>query len=192
MQFRDLVSRSRSCRRFEGGAPVGEEAVGNLVEIATCLPSARNLQPLRYIALTEMAECAGLFPLLQWTGYLEDWPGPEEGERPTAYLVMLNDLSIAADSSCDCGIAAGAILLGATAAGFGGCIVGSVQKGAVRELLRIPDQYAVQMVIALGRPAETIVIDRIGEGEGTGYYRDRNDIHHVPKREAADVLLRFH
>jgi len=192
MQFRDLVSRSRSCRRFDAEVPVGEEAVGNLVEIACCLPSARNLQPLRYIALTARAECDALFPLLGWAGYLEEWPGPEEGERPTAYLVMLNDTSIAEDSSCDSGIAAGAILLGATAAGYGGCIVGSVQKDALRRQLRIPRQYEILMVIALGKPAETIVIDRIGEGESIRYYRDRNDIHHVPKREAADLLLRFH
>jgi len=192
LKFRDLVIRCRSCRRFDGGAPVDKEAVGNLVTIASCLPSVRNLQPLRYIALTERAECEAIFPLLGWAGYLEEWPGPQEGERPTAYLVMLNDTSIAADSSCDSGIAAGAILLGATAAGYGGCIVGSVQKDSLRQQLCIPAQYQILMVIALGQPAETIVIDKIGEGESIRYYRDHNDIHHVPKREAADVLLRFH
>ena len=89
MHFRDLVTKSRSCRRFDSGVPVTEEAVRDLVELACYVPSAKNLQPLKYISLTEPVTVTALFPSLSWAGYLADWPGPIEGERPTAYIVML-------------------------------------------------------------------------------------------------------
>ena len=44
-------------------------------------------------------------------------------------------------------------------------------------------------IIALGKPAEEIVIKEIENGESTKYYRDENDIHYVPKRKLKDILI---
>ena len=192
MHFRDLVTKCRSYRRFDSGVPVTEDAVQDLVELACYVPSAKNLQPLKFISVTEPALVASLFPSLSWAGYLADWSGPMEGERPTAYLVMLGDQSISTEFGCDSGIAAQTILLGATASGIGGCILASLDRQKIRELLMIPDTYAILMVIALGKPVETIVIDQILENDSVRYYRDAYGIHHVPKRILADVLLKFH
>ena len=192
MQFRDLVTKCRSYRRFDSGVPVTEDALRDLVELACYVPSAKNLQPLKYLAICEPAIVSVLFPLLTWAGYLSDWPGPVEGERPTAYIVMLGDHSISTEFACDSGIAAETLLLGATASGFGGCIVASLDRQSIRELLRIPDRFSILMVIALGKPVETVVIDQMSEGDSVRYFRDVHDIHHVPKRMLDDVLLKFH
>jgi len=89
MKFRELVMTSRSYRRFDGNYPVTEDTVRELVELACYVPSARNLQPLKYIAVCEPATVAALYPSLFWAGYLADWPGPVEGERPPAFIVIL-------------------------------------------------------------------------------------------------------
>ncbi len=192
MRFRELVTKCRSYRRFDGKSPVTEEALRELIELACYVPSAKNLQPLRYITVCESAKIAALFPCLSWAGYLAEWPGPKEGERPQACIVMLGDLAISDDFACDSGIAAQTILLGAVASGLGGCILGAVDRTKIRELFRIPETFTILMVIALGKPAETVVIDQMDENDSIRYFRDANGIHHVPKRVVDDVLLKFY
>ena len=191
MLFRELVTKCRSYRRFDGTVPVTEDAVRELVELACYVPSARNLQPLRYIAVCKPSLVAALYPCLSWAGYLSDWSGPAEGERPQACIVMLGDSLAGGDFACDSGIAAQTILLGATASGFGGCILGSLDRKKTRELLNIPERFSIVMAIALGKPAETVVIDQMGDDDSVRYFRDASGIHHVPKRVVDDVLLNF-
>ena len=105
---------------------------------------------------------------------------------------MLGDQSIATEFGCDSGIAAQTVLLGATASGIGGCIVASLDRQKIRELLKIPDTYSILMVIALGKPVETVVIDQMSGNDSVRYFRDAHGIHHVPKRMLDDVLLKFH
>ncbi len=192
MHFRELVMRCRSYRRFNESFPVAEDTLRDLVELACYIPSAKNLQPLKYILLSEPEVVAALFPLLSWAGYLPDWPGPAEGERPRGYIVMLGDLRVSSEFACDSGIAAQTILLGATASALGGCIIASLQKERIRELLKIPEIFSLLMVIALGKPVETVVIDQMAENGSVHYFRDSNAIHHVPKRVVDDLILKFH
>ena len=142
MHFRDLVTKCRSYRRFDNRVPVTEETLRDLVELACYIPSAKNLQPLKYIAVSEPATVNALFPSLSWAGYLADWSGPAERERPAAYIVILGDQSISTEFGCDSGIAAQTLLLGATASGLGGCIVASLDRKTIRDLLdHISQQY---------------------------------------------------
>lgn len=189
MHFRELVTKCRSYRRFDPSFAVSEETLQELVELACYVPSAKNLQPLKFITVVEPAVVEALYPCLSWAGYLADWPGPVEGERPRAYIVILGDQLIGTEFSCDSGIAAQTILLGATASGLGGCIIGSIERKKARELLKIPERFSLLMVIALGKPVETVVIDQMTDGDSVRYFRDVNGIHHVPKRVVADVLL---
>jgi len=192
MNFRELVMTCRSYRRFDGNYPVTEDTVRELVELACYVPSARNLQPLKYISVCDPLTVDALYPSLAWAGYLADWPGPVEGERPPAFIVMLGDLEISKDFGCDSGIAAQTILLGATSMGLGGCIIGAFQREKIRELLKIPETFSPLMVIAIGKPVETVVIDQMGNNDSVRYFRDANGIHHVPKRVVEDILLKFH
>ncbi|TCD47626.1 nitroreductase family protein [Chlorobium sp. N1] len=190
-RFRDLVLRSRSIRRFDESAGVTGETLRDLAELACYVPSPRNLQPLKFLAVSDPERCKALFPMLGWAGYLPDWPGPEPGERPRGYIVMLGDTSISRDFACDSGIAAEAIMLGASSMGLGGCIIGSLERDGLRRLLRIPGRYELLLVLAIGRPAETVVVDEMDEADPVRYWRDPNGIHHVPKRRAGDIMADF-
>ncbi len=186
----DLVSRTRTVRRFDESQPVAPGTLRDLVELARLSASASNLQPLKYVLSSDPATNARIFPALGWAGYLQGWDGPAEGERPAAYIVILLDTAISKSTDCDHGIAAQTIMLGATECGLGGCIIGSVQRGLLREVLAIPERYAIKLVLALGRPAEDVVIEPVGADGDIRYWRDEAGVHHVPKRALDELILR--
>jgi len=189
VMIRDLVRKNRSYRRFYQEVAVELQTLRELVDLARLSASAANMQPLKYILSCEPQKNALIFPHLAWAGYLKDWPGPCEGERPAAYIIILGDTQISQSFGCDHGIAAQSILLGATEKGLGGCIIGTVQKQELRKDLDIPSRYEILLVVALGKPREMVVIEIIGSGEDIKYWRDSEGLHHVPKRALDDIIL---
>lgn len=186
--IRDLILRNRSYRRFDQAQRISTAQLRNWVELARFSASGRNAQPLKYILISGESQCAGVFPLTTWAGYLKDWGGPAEGERPVAYIIQLHDTTIAPNYFCDDGIAAQSILLGAVEEGFGGCIIASVNKPKLRELLQIGSQFEIIQLIALGKPVEKVVLEELTSGD-TKYWRDGHGVHHVPKRPLDELII---
>ncbi len=189
MDIRDLVLKTRSYRRFQEEVDVAPATLRQLVDLARLTASARNLQPLKYFLSHERQQNARIFPHLAWAGYLKDWPGPVPGQRPAAYIVILGDTEISQACDIDCGIAAQTILLGATAVGLGGCLIGSVQREMLQLELGIPAACQILLVVALGKPAEQVVIVPVGPGGDIAYWRDEDGVHRVPKRALSDIIL---
>jgi nitroreductase len=185
----DLVHQNRSCRRFYQDQPVSRETLLGLVNLARLSASAANLQPLKYALSWEPEKNAAIFATLAWAGYLKDWPGPVEGERPSAYLVILGDRDIAGGFGCDHGIAAQSILLGAREKGLGGCMIGSIKRDQLRQILGLSERYEILLVIALGRPKEEVVLTEVGPDGNIKYWRDEKGVHHVPKRRLDDIII---
>lgn len=189
MTLKELVLKNRSYRRFWQNERITPALLREWVDLARYSASARNTQSMKYILSTEENFNAQIFGQLGWAGYFPDWNGPEEGERPSAYIVLLNDTAISGNYFCDDGIASQSILLGATEAGFGGCIIHAVNRTRLRELLNLPEQFEIIQVLALGKPKEVVVLDEAKEGE-IKYWRDENQVHHVPKRKLGEIILR--
>ena len=189
MMVHDLILANRSYRRFEASS-IDTETLRELVDCARLSPSAANRQPLKYILVNDPKTRRRVFPHLAWAGYLREWPGPGEGERPAAYIIILLDTEVTEKPGCDHGIAAQSILLGAVERGLGGCIIGSIRRDGLREDVRIPGRYEILLVIALGVPAETVVIETVGEDGCIEYWRDDAGVHHVPKRSLEDIIIR--
>ena len=189
--LRELVEKNRSYRRFDESFKVSLETLRELVELARLSASAANLQPLRYILSSDREKNALIFPNLSWAGYLKDWDGPCEGERPSAYIIILGDNEIAQSFGCNHGIAAQSILLGAVERRLGGCMVGSIDREKLCSSLKIPERYEILLVIALGKVVENVVIDEAGPDGNIKYWRDEESIHHVPKRALDDIILYF-
>lgn len=187
--FRELVLANRSYRRFHQSETIAAETLKSLVDLARCTPSAGNLQPLKYVISCAPERNSAVFSTLAWAGYLTDWVGPEEGERPSAYIVVVCDTRIAKSFGCDHGIAAQTILLGATEMGLGGCIFGAIDRDRLRRELAIDDHFEILLVIALGKPIEEVVLEDVGSGGSIKYYRDDASVHHVPKRKLDDIIL---
>ena len=189
--FKNLIAKNRSYRRFHGDVNITKETLLTLVDYARLSASGANKQPLRYIVSCEKKVNDTIYPTLGWAGYLQDWSGPEEGERPSAYIIMLQDKDNKMIGGADHGIAAQSILLGAVDCSLGGCIIGNIKREALSAALAIPDQYEILLVIAIGKPKEEVVINEINAGEDIKYWRDESQVHHVPKYKLADLVLNY-
>jgi nitroreductase len=187
--LKDLVLKNRSYRRFYQEVTIELETLRELVDLARLSASAMNLQPLKYVLSCEPEKNALIFSHLGWAGYLKDWPGPAEGERPSAYIIVLGDTEISRSFGCDHGIAAQSILLGATEKGLGGCMVATVKRQELSQALGIASRYEILLVIALGKPGETVVIDKVEPNGDAKYWRDSQGVHHVPKRALDDIII---
>ena len=187
--FRELVEKNRSYRRFRQTPAVTRADLEDLVDTARIAASGGNLQPLSYFLSADEKSNASIFGLLRWAGYLTDWDGPVEGERPTGYIVILRNNEVTTNFIIDHGIAAEVIRLAAAEKGWGSCIMGSLDRQKMRESLGIPTAFEILLVIAVGTPGETIRLEKIDEDGNIKYWRDEKQVMHVPKRALKDVII---
>jgi len=191
MNFHSLVKKTRSCRRFLQQPTITIDVLEYLVDLSRISASAANLQPLKYILSCHPEKNAAIFDCLGWAGFLKDWAGPKQDERPTGYIIMLGDKTITKNFEIDTGIAAQTIMLGACDKGFSGCMIANIHHLKLADALKIEDHYAILLVLALGAPKETVVIDPINAEGNFRYFRDENGIHHVPKRSSEEIIVRI-
>ncbi|MDD2469018.1 MAG: nitroreductase family protein [Desulfobulbus sp.] len=189
----DVVRKTRTVRRFQEEKAIDVELLRDLIDLARLGGSARNAQALKYMLITDKPLRDQLFPLLAWAGYLPHWPGPKAGERPSAYVLCLLDTSLQkgpdTEAHFDLGIASQNLLLGAAEQGVFGCRIGAFSPAKVQELLKLSARYKTLLVVALGYPAEEVVLEEMEADGDIRYWHDEQGVHHVPKRRLADVLL---
>ena len=190
MSMKELVSQCRSYRRFYEEERIEESVLKELADLARMTASTANSQALVYRLVFEQEECRKLFPCIAWAGALPDWSGPEEGERPSAYMVICCDQTLGKNKMWDDGIAAQTIMLGAAEKGLGGCMIASFQRKEAAQILGIDlERYSLDLILALGKPKEKVVVVPLEKDGDVRYYRDENQVHYVPKRKLEDILL---
>ena len=190
MNLQELILKTRSFRRFDESYQVDSKTLESIIDLARLSPSGANKQPLKFLYYNTAKDCEKIFPFLAWAGYLTEWPGPEKGERPTSYIIILGDKSISEIFGVDHGIAAHSILLGATDVGLGGCIIGSIKRQELSDELSVPDNFDILLVLALGKPVENVIIEDIKDAD-VKYWRDENKNHHVPKRSLKELIIKL-
>ncbi len=188
--LKQLVENCRSYRRFYQEERVSEDRLKELVDLARLTASTANSQALKYRLVFTPEECSQVFPAIAWAGALPDWPGPAEGERPAAYILICCDQALGKNKLWDEGIAAQTILLGAVEQGLGGCMIGSFMRSQVAGVLGIDEErYHPSLLLAIGKPKEVVKLVPVKEDGDVRYYRDENQVHYVPKRELGELLL---
>ena len=188
--LKDLVYQNRSYRAFDEARPITEGDMRALIELARHVPCGMNKQPLRYRIVADATELAKMYANTRYAAALSV-KLPPEGQKPTGFIAIFRDSEAGSPEGLalkDCGIAAQTILLGATEMGFGGCMLGSFDPARLSADLNIPARYQPLLVIALGTPAEKVVLED-ADGDRITYYRDAENVHHVPKRKLEDILL---
>jgi nitroreductase len=187
--LKDLVTRNRSFRRFDQAQSITRNQLLDWIDLARLSASGANLQPLKYWISNDDEINALIFPTLGWAGYLKDWDGPVEGEKPAAYIIILGDLDISKNFGIDHGIAAQSILLGAVEAGYGGCMLASIKRDQLKEALQLDTRYEILLVLALGKPDESVTLTAVPEDGSIKYWRDAQGRHFVPKRALDEIIL---
>ena len=188
----ELVKANRSCRRFYEDHQVELKTLEDLVDLARLSASGGNLQPLKYILACRPEVNADIFSCLAWAGYLKDWPGPDPGERPSGYIVILGDTTISKEFGVDHGIAGQSMLLGAREKGLACCMIATINRKDLRPMLNIESHLKILLVLAIGKPKEEVVIEAVGPDGSIIYWRDAEAVHHLPKRALADIIVASH
>lgn len=190
--FKDLVKASRSYRGYDESRRVTREELLEMVDCARYAASSVNRQPLQYYLAWEKEDVDRIFAMTKWARGLPDLKLPHDGMAPTGFIVICMNLnwgeSIARFQK-DIGIVAQTMLLSAVEMGLGGCMIGNFNAGEVKETLNLADHLAPVLIVAIGKPAEEIVITEVGPDESVDYYRDENDVHYVPKRRLEDIVI---
>ncbi|MCQ4672032.1 nitroreductase family protein [Lactonifactor longoviformis] len=189
--FKDLVKQNRSYRGYDPSRKITEEELLDLVDCARYTPASVNIQPLKYYLAYQADTVARIHPLVKWAAALPHLKLPHPGKEPAAYLVICQDTQIHESLTLfqkDVGITAQTILLAAAEKGLGGCMIGNFSPEKLSAALSLPESLIPMLVVALGKPDETVIITEVTDGN-TKYYRDDNDVHYVPKRKLEDIVL---
>lgn len=161
MNFPDLCRRRQSCRKYQP-EPVPRELIDQCLEAARLAPSACNSQP--------------------WTFIVTDQPAARDALAEAAFSGMYNMNRFAAGapvlvtviterskylarlgghfrgvqySLIDIGIACEHFILQAAEQGLGSCWFGWFNEKAVKQVLDLPRDAHIDVMISLGYPADT-------------------------------------
>lgn len=186
--FEELVKNARSVRNFDSTSPLGREDLLYLVNLCRFTPSTANRQPMKFAIAYTQEDCAEVFPLLKWAGYLEDKP-PYDGNVPAGYILLCCDRDIMQEAPTDCGICAQTIVLGAAEKGIAACMLGAFSKEEMRSLFSLADNLEPVLIIALGKAKEKVEITDATEETGIRYYRSARYTHVVPKRPLEEIFI---
>lgn len=190
MNVKELCEKNRSVRNFDRSYRPDKETLLAFIDNARLSPSSVNMQPIKYFISCDDETNGKIFPLLGFAKKLKT-AVPYKGKEPAAYIVICHDKSVSENSDIflrDIGICAQTIMLSAVEKGLNGCIVGNFSPEKLAASLSLPENIIPNLVIALGKADETVVFEDIKDGN-TDYYRDGNDVHHVPKRTLDEVVI---
>jgi nitroreductase len=183
----ELIGKRRSIRKFLPKT-IAKDALNRMVDAARLAPSAANMQPLEYIIVDQKEQREKIFPLTKWAGYISPEGTPAPGEEPMAYIAVVINQQIAKAGYylIDCGLAVENLILTALQDGIGSCIIGACNKEKIAGIIKLPANYQLELVIALGYPAQSSIV--FDMDSSVKYYLDDNKTMHVPKRQLKDIL----
>ena len=176
----------RTIRRFQQ-QPISIEILTSLVNAGRVAPSGANLQPLEFIIVDKTDLVEQVFFTLKWAGYISPAGNPPDGKRPMAYIIVLINTDIRKEKGeVDAAAAIENMILAALEKGVGSCWIGSIDRKETRKIFKLPENYKVDSILALGYPDESPVIE---ETENSiKYWKDASGRLHVPKRKLENVL----
>jgi len=189
MKIYDLIISRRTIRKFKQ-KPIKLSVLKRLVNAGRLAPSAGNLQPLEYIITADDTVKEKIFPHVRWARYIAPEGNPKEDERPTAYIIILINKAnlLVPFYKYDVGASAENITLAALEEGIGCCWIGSFDRKKIKNILKITDEYSIDLILALGYPLENPEYYDIEKSKSIKYHKDTSGRLHIPKRKLEDII----
>ncbi|MEE9611805.1 MAG: nitroreductase family protein [Desulfatiglandales bacterium] len=159
-ELTEVIKRRRSVRKFEP-KPISEEIIRDILDCARLAPTANNLQPWLFGAVTDPSIRREIAELTEYGKFIKEAHSTVLDEL-TEYGKFIKDCAVCfavfADSTkkyfLEDGCAATEnILLACTAHGIGSCWVAGHKKDyaeSVRQLLNVSEPYTLIALIAAG------------------------------------------
>lgn len=185
MDIIENIKTRRSIRKFDG-KKISTETLESLVDAARYAPAAANIQPLKYAVVNSEAMCRKIFPHTHWAKLLGTRGTPQNGEEPTAYIIVMKNAEKSMNVEADAAFAIENIVLGAWSMGIGSCILGAIDRKAIAEIINMPSGYEINYAVALGYPKQESVAE--DAESSVEYYMDDNGVVHVPKRKISEIM----
>ena len=164
MSFLDLALRRRSTRSFAAEL-VERERIERCLEAARLAPSVGNGQPWRFVVvddpkLRSAVAAAAINEILGINRFVSRAPVlvAVVMEPARAYVRIGGALKGKDYRSFDIGMAVMQFCLQAEEEGLGSCIIGWFDERKVRRLLGVPRGRRVPLLVALGRPADEVLL----------------------------------
>lgn len=184
----ELFQGCRTYRRYEQ-KDIPQSLIHEIIEDARTASCGSNRQRLRYLAVLSTQLCAKLADHVHYAALLPKEAGePKEHEKAKAFLVILSPKNAGRIADIDTGIAADRIVLSAYARGIGSCMMLNFDNAECRKLLNIPEDMEIRLIISMGCPAHTSVIETAGSEDDLAYWMDENRDYHVPKLKTEQIL----
>ena len=163
MELMNLLLERRSIRQYTG-EPVLREQLEQILQAGLLPPSGRNIKPWEFVVVENKETLARLAASRQSGAQMLENAG-------CAILVFANREKTDVWPE-DCSIAMSNMHLMAHSLGLGSCWVqgrlrqaqnGKTTEEVCRELLFVPEQYALEAILAVGAPAQRPAPHTTGE-----------------------------
>ncbi len=187
MTVDEALKTRRSIRKFTQ-EQISDDIMTSLIDVARYAPAAANIQPLKFAVINTKEVCDKIFPLTKWAKLLGEKGTPRSGEEPTAYIIVMTDKNTRFNLEADAALAIENIVISAWDKGIGSCILGSIDREKIAEIISMPENLEINYAVALGYPMqESYAEDANGN---VAYYMDDEGTVRVPKRAVSEIMWR--
>lgn len=185
----EFLKTRRTYRRFEQ-KPVEPAIAREIMEAARIASCGANRQTLKYVLVQSPEMVAKMQPLVHWAAYLPPEQGqPKPDETPVLFVAVCQDENLPGCNDTDTGLALANMTDAAWAHGVGSCIMGAIDRPAIKELLGLGENLRLHSVVAFGYPTHKSHLVAMQDGNVKYYLDDARD-YCVPKRPMEEILLK--
>ena len=181
-----LLHKNRSHRGYDTSYVVSMRQLKTIVSVNDKIPSSKNWQVLRFKLIDAASGGKDFCKLLRLGALLPELHLPLPGTEPQAFIVVCSTVPVNRSVDIDLGIALQSMALKAVEIGLNALIVRAFNPQEIKQVLGL--ELEPIAVLAVGKGAETIVLDEVPAGSDLSYYR-KDGVHHVPKIRVDDLLL---
>ena len=166
------------------------EILTEAIDAARLASCGANRQTLKYVLVQSPEMVAKMQPLVHWAAYLPPEQGqPKPDETPVLFVAVCQDESLPGCNDTDTGLALANMTDAAWAHGVGSCIMGAIDRPAIKELLGLGENLRLHSVVAFGYPTHKSHLVAMQDGNVKYYLDDARD-YCVPKRPMEEILLK--